>query len=271
VTTGGDGIRCEAAKMRITENTINDTDNHGININGVEDCYVAGNHITSAGESGVLVAGEKTTVLGNHIVNPTDYGVYVPNSGGAEAKISKNQITGSGSDGIFFNNAADCECVGNRIYNAGAYGIRAVSVNSIVGKNHVLNSTNTAIIVQSTEIQVVNNFINKPSGVAIALESADGCSVLGNTIKSALVNALTVDANSDKPIISNNHLNGGNIYVLGVYPIVNGNHTDGGDITLANSATQKGLVIGNNLRNGTGGAVGSITANANDDVAHNML
>jgi len=178
----------------ISKNTIDTTGDNGIDINtgGGYRALVIGNHISNAGNGGIVAdASHDSIVSNNEILSPTNDGIYIYASN--NVIVSNNKIITPSRYGIQFGDDSspsdNCSCTGNYIYQAGDHALRLYYADkTLVSGNHIENmiasGKYSVRIYASTDCQITGNILNTcASALAIMSGGSDRGVFTGNYCK----------------------------------------------------------------------------------------
>jgi parallel beta-helix repeat protein len=172
----GEGIHVfDAEYITVTGNSIYNSFNNGVALEGADDCVVSSNIINASGQSGVSV--NKGAV-----------------NSGLRSRVSSNNITGNGDDGIVVTDVDDTLILGNDIHNNATYGI-----------NHGIDSGLT-----QNDTIISNNSISDNGVGGIILDWNNNDTIIsGNNIRGAAGTGILINrAGSVNTKVNNNNISG---------------------------------------------------------------
>lgn len=197
--------RCIARGNRVDTPALHGIDAH----NAGSDSIIEGNHVWSAGSTGIVVSGSASTgvqipgcsVQGN-VVRDGSYGIIIEN-GARYCRIVGNFVYSPTNDAILLSDGTGDPpssnlVEGNVIREAGQYGIYAFNstYTTIVG-NRLSNGANDGIRVNAGTGHVVsaNHVSDCAAGAAIRITNgAEGTVVSGNFVRNNITNGILIDS-----------------------------------------------------------------------------
>lgn len=167
----------------VTNTTLTDNDQDGINLRRSTGAYIANNTITDNRFDGIDISSSSSAHIGNNTIknNGID-GVRILQSSGAV--ITQNIITGNGDDGVGLIDSNRARIANNTVAdnsNRGAF-LRHASSARIIDNDVQDNEDDGVFLWGSTGGRIADNTIESNDNEGILLDDSTGARIANNTI-----------------------------------------------------------------------------------------
>jgi parallel beta-helix repeat protein len=153
----------------------------GIKLDGVQNCYISSNNISSNKWMGVFITMSSYNIISDNLVSHNQMnGIYLESS--SNCNISNNNITENWADGIY-------------LYSS--------STNNTIWKNILLNNDNGLTIDESPYNDLLNNHIFTRN-YGIETRSSSYCQILNNNVTTKEINDAIYIYTSDYSLVKRN-------------------------------------------------------------------
>jgi peptidylprolyl isomerase len=178
---------------------------HGLWIYGSNSNTVKGNKITSNMYTITLEQANNNTVESNTITSNEINGISLWYS--STNRISKNNFSNSGSDGVYFYSSNNNIVNGNTMTNNAVGAFLASSNGNMITNNIMTNNTSFSVWADNCSINTISNNTMTDSGEGILLQN--NCTrnfIEGNIISNDTWDGIVLTEDSDENVISKNSL-----------------------------------------------------------------
>lgn len=187
--------------VKITDTTIFNPSNAGINAQSIQECIISDNCIDSCGGNGITIGGasDNNSIKNNKVSNNTTDGIQLSDSGtGTYNHISGNKVHDNNQNGIDVSNQQYASIIGNMVSDINVNGLNINAVeDSIINSNHVSASSRAANATYDN-LRLVQNCNNN-------MVSENVCR-LGNNANQPLNGLAIENSNDSDNVVSNNDL-----------------------------------------------------------------
>ncbi|WP_435640265.1 right-handed parallel beta-helix repeat-containing protein [Micavibrio aeruginosavorus] len=283
------------SNVTVDGNTLSAIGNQGILTNQVQGLDITGNSLSNVSWSGVQVEGGRTLLINdNDLDNVRGNGVQVSGTNGVE--VSDNEISNIRLAGVYVQGTTGATLIGgNNVTTTGSDGIWAKNISALtVSGNNVNDTTGDGIETITTHNAVIaGNTLGSIDGNAIFVTGSNNVRIGGagadkNTVTSALLDGVKLEGGDNADVLGNSISNTGRV---GIYSnnatnlLVDGNTLNTNTFAIGSPygavTIEKGsntIVSNNFISNSTQGVrmmwvdgVNKITGNTVDTLTHNGI